>query len=125
MTHLVAVYGTLKEGYSNFDLMTDSGAKHLLTTVTKDKYVMYDGGFPMVNKPEPGMEATPVTVQVFEVDTLQRLDWLEGHPDHFCREEVEVEGSDVTPWMYFGPKNHGRSARVEDGNWVEWGIYGW
>lgn len=116
MTHLVAVYGTLKAGNSNYSLMEDSGARHVVTTVTKNRYQMFDGGFPMVSKAAP---ETPVHVEVYEVDTLQQLDWLEGHPDHFCRERVEVVGHEEHPWMYFGPEYHGRAETVKDGNWQE------
>ena len=124
-TPYVAVYGTLKKGYSNHDLMVQSGAEHLVTTVTKNKYRMMDGGYPAVYKEDP---VCPIHVEVYKMENMALLDMLEGHPDFFHREVVEcmVPGIDVhapstvPAWMYFGPEGEqGREAVVSDGNWKE------
>ena len=126
MKQLVAVYGTLKENESNYWLMEESGAKLVDSGTTEANFTMYDGwGYPRVVYHKIGL--TPIHVQVFEVNTLQHLDDLEGHPDFFRRREVLINlygtGVDavdkVTAWMYFHPPIEGQEDDIrEDGYWT-------
>lgn len=93
---LVAVYGTLKKGRGNHHVMENSGGSNMFLTTTKREYTMHDGGFPKVVKGN----TSRIGVEVYEVEYLAHLDYLEGHPTHFKRELVELEGTDKTAWMY-------------------------
>lgn len=102
--HKVFVYGTLKSGYGNNRIL--EGAVLLGRGYSKYKYEMYcNGSFPYVI---PGDKKLSVLGEVWEVNdkTLERLDWLEGHPTHYKREVIEVQllGDDnlVSCSMYLG-----------------------
>lgn len=120
MSNLVAVYGTLKRNEGNFRVTEASGADFLTSTVTKDKFTMYGGwGFPRVVFDG---DTSPIKVEVFRVETFDYLDSLEGHPDFFCRKEIEVEGIEGKVWMYFHPPiddQYNINVIVEDGFWSQ------
>ena len=120
---LVAVYGTLKRGEGNHGVMEADGGKFVGKAKTIHSYCMYGGwGFPRVTK---DAEVSPIHVEVFEVDTTQHMDSLEGHPNFFRREQVQValdmpNGEEVVnlAWMYFHPPVSGGGDIVEDGLWL-------
>jgi gamma-glutamylaminecyclotransferase len=108
LSHTLFVYGTLKRNFSNHHLLKDS--KFLGTGRTKEKYAMYESGIPFVVKNEP---VSSIYGELYQVDdaTLQRLDRLEGHPDWYCREQVELitaTEQTVTAWIYFNPEKSGQ-----------------
>lgn len=101
---LVAVYGSLKRGFGNHSILSES--KHplpLYTGLTEERYCMYSlGSFPAITKTATAL----IEVEVYSVDksTLSRLDRLEGHPYFYQREEVKIvtdTGMTVTAWIYF------------------------
>tara|TARA_R100001377_G_scaffold59929_1_gene36198 strand:- start:303 stop:785 length:483 start_codon:yes stop_codon:yes gene_type:complete len=104
--NLVAVYGTLKKGYSNYHRHLSS-AKFVGSGVTKDRYPLLIQGLPyMVEHKGIGYN---VDVDVFKVsdNTLNSLDALEGHPTWYTRKEIPIatkEGKLLTCWVYFNPK---------------------
>jgi gamma-glutamylaminecyclotransferase len=85
----VFVYGTLKQGYSNHYLLSSSKQD------TSEAYVdgiLHNGwGFPCM-QPYRRSEGFCVKGEVYTVDleTLDNLDALEGHPDFFYRTQVDV-----------------------------------
>ena len=102
----VAVYGTLREGFGNHRLL--GGAEIIGTGETNDKFRMADYGIPYVYKPANHKDsAGHIHVEVYRpVDYKQwdKLDSLEGHPHHYCREKVTVtvDGiGEVEAWIYF------------------------
>lgn len=104
---LVAVYGTLKKGYSNyFSYLTK--ASFVGSGKTVDKYPLIIKGLPyLVGKRGLGHN---VEVDVFKVSDmlLDRLDQLEGHPNWYYREEVDIKmsnGATHKCWVYFNPKD--------------------
>ena len=104
---LIFVYGTLKHNFSNHHLLNDS--EYLGDGHTKEKYAMYTNGIPFVIKSEA---ISTITGELYRVDdnTLSRLDRLEGHPNWYCREQVEIaldSGNTVTAWIYFNPEKNG------------------
>lgn len=76
------VYGTLKKGHGNNVLLNKS--EYIGEAVTKEKFVMTDGGFPYVLRPEDMSNEMPVghiLGEIYRVDdpeTVQSLNWLEG-----------------------------------------------
>ena len=134
-TKLVAVYGTLKQGYGNHHVMQADKGEFVSAGVTVLPFKMFGGwGFPRVVE-EMNMDGNGVHVEVFECPDVQHMDSLEGHPHFFCRKEVEVvidvtteedialsggmlQGSyeKVTAWMYFHPPTEGEV--LESGCWT-------
>ena len=111
MEQLVFVYGTLKKGFSNHRLLASSELLGRARTV--EAYAMYSTGVPIVIKDE---SVSPITGELYRVGeaTLVYLDSLEGHPDWYRREEVDVllEAEDEEPrmekaWIYFNRDKRG------------------
>ena len=103
--NLVAVYGTLKKGFSNYHAYL-TNSKHLGSGVTKQKYPLVVNGLPYL-LPQVGVGHN-VKVDVFKVSdlTFKKLDSLEGHPRWYKREEIEInmDGKpNLTCWVYFNP----------------------
>lgn len=104
--NIVAVYGTLKRGYSNYySYLTDS--KFVGSGRTEDKYPLLVQGLPyLLNEKGVGHN---VKVDVFKVsDTvLNKLDRLEGHPNWYCRERIPIrlkKDKVVSCWVYFNQR---------------------
>ena len=103
--NVVAVYGTLKKGYNNYsNYLTKS--RYVGKGETIDKYPLVIEGLPyLVNRKGIGHN---VNVDVFKVSdqVLDRLDQLEGHPQWYRREKIDIEladGSTISCWVYFNP----------------------
>jgi gamma-glutamylcyclotransferase (GGCT)/AIG2-like uncharacterized protein YtfP len=87
----VFVYGTLMKGYKNHRLIdSQKTSKFLGKGVTQDNiFTMID----LVNFPgviEKGV--TNIVGEIYEIDlnTLQSLDYLEGHPNFYRRKVVNI-----------------------------------
>ena len=102
LTSLVFVYGTLKKGFGNHQLLEQSDfLARAFITRTK---LLNLGAFPAVivgGRKE-------VEGELYEVNskTLERLDRLEGHPSFYERRKVLVYPLDfglppVPAWCYF------------------------
>ena len=110
--NLVAVYGTLKKGYSNYySYLTSS--KHIGKGETNEKYPLVISGLPYLIE-EKG-KGHNVEVDVFKVSgtVLSQLDRLEGHPKWYKRKQVEMRmssGKILVCWIYFNilEKSKGR-----------------
>lgn len=104
--NLVAVYGTLKKGHSNYNNYLIS-SKHLGKGETKDKYPLLISGLPYLI--EDKGKGHNVDVEVFKVSgsVLASLDILEGHPNWYRRKQVEIKMKDgklLLCWIYFNIK---------------------
>jgi gamma-glutamylcyclotransferase (GGCT)/AIG2-like uncharacterized protein YtfP len=115
MEDLVFVYGTLKQGYGNHIRLERS--EFIGDDSTED--AVFDlrcwGGFPAVYKGG----VTKVKGEVYRVDerTMQSLDSLEGFPDFYNREKVNLE-SGIEAWIYFIPDNTDRTGEpCPTGEW--------
>tara|TARA_E500000178_G_scaffold176914_1_gene175696 strand:+ start:6097 stop:7095 length:999 start_codon:yes stop_codon:yes gene_type:complete len=99
---LVAVYGTLKSGHTNHDVLGDSSLVGVGKTVSK--YAMQKSGIPYVYEHE---HRDQISVEVYEVTsdaTKLSLDHLESHPHFYERKLTDIEltdGSVRTCWLYF------------------------
>lgn len=96
---IVGVYGTLKKGGSNHGLLSDSQFIGLASTLPAYSLVSM-GGYPGLL---PGEDT--VLLELYEVDdkTLYYLDALEGHPNYYRRELIEViteKGEKGEAWVY-------------------------
>lgn len=114
-TNYVAVYGTLKKGYSNYWNYLSGASSFVGSGTTKDKYPLVIKGLPYLIK-NKGVGHN-VSVDVFRVTdkNLKKLDQLEGHPNWYRRElvPIKIENKLVTAWIYFniretaeGEKHH-------------------
>ena len=102
------VYGTLKRKFHNHYLLESS--KYLGNGHTKSKYALYESSIPFVIKDE---HVSVIYGELYEInnETLKRLDRLEGHPNWYCREQVEIiteSGQTMTAWLYFYPQPNGK-----------------
>ena len=104
--NVVAVYGTLKKGYSNYNHYLRN-SKYVGNGKTQDRYPLLIEGLPfVVNKKGVGHN---VEVDVFKVSNskLADLDKLEGHPRWYKREVIPVKlksGKVIKCWLYFNDK---------------------
>jgi gamma-glutamylcyclotransferase (GGCT)/AIG2-like uncharacterized protein YtfP len=123
---LVAVYGTLKQGNSNHELLSGSSLVGIGTT--PPNYTLLEMG----SYPGAIFGQSKLLVEVFSVDqrTLERLDQLEGHPSFYERllVPIKIDGSEtvVKAWMYtIGHLGSNYSHRpkctnFDDQNRIDW-----
>jgi gamma-glutamylcyclotransferase (GGCT)/AIG2-like uncharacterized protein YtfP len=112
MTDLLFVYGTLRRGHGNHRLVAGC---FVAEAVTVEPFAMDGVGVPKCHRTarHPAW-LRPVVGELMRVDapTLKRVDRLEGHPDWYRRERVQVVRRDLhvpggfvstvaeTAWMY-------------------------
>lgn len=106
-THYIAVYGTLKKGFSNYYAYL-SDSNYICKGKTSMKYPLVVDGLPYLIE-APGIGHF-VDVDIFKVTEacLQRLDRLEGHPNFYKRKQIEIKtlrGNYITCWVYFNMTN--------------------
>lgn len=87
MTHRVFVYGTLKSGFWNHNLL--KGCEFFGGAATEPTYKMIENGFPVI-MPDP--EGKPLAGEIYTVDneTLARLDQLEREGRSYDRKLIDV-----------------------------------
>lgn len=103
--NLIAVYGTLKKGFSNYFRYLKN-AKYIGRGTTAERYPLVVKGLPyLVDKKGLGHN---VVVDLFKVSNtqLQSIDVLEGHPRWYVRKQIKVtsQGRTYTAWTYFNPQ---------------------
>jgi gamma-glutamylcyclotransferase (GGCT)/AIG2-like uncharacterized protein YtfP len=105
------------EGRHNHHLIAEVNGKKIGGGQTKLKYAMIMPSFPIALR---NPKLYPIVGELFEVDALERIDRLEGHPNWYKRYQIKVivNGVEHTAWMYFQEKNSSGSLKVEDhGDW--------
>ncbi len=112
-TELVFVYGTLKSGGSNHSFLRGS------EFIKKDSIsgLMFScPDFPMVI-PDPA-NLNLITGEVYEITkkVMKKLDWVECHPDFYCREKVITENG-LEVWVYFYKDSLEGLESIPSGNW--------
>lgn len=115
----VFVYGSLMRGLHNHHCLT--GARFLDTAETLDRFVMYNLGYYPGVMPTGRKDAATVKGELYTVsqDTLDRLDSLEDHPDHYIRTSTKL-ASGRTAWMYiYRGQRPLETAIVPNGDWRE------
>lgn len=119
---LVAVYGTLRKGYGNFQRLLSEN-KYVGTYETTPIYNLYNlGAFPGMTKEG----STSVTLEVFEVDEkkLEELDSLEGYDidrskDANFYEREPIETPFGTAFTYFYYRGTLPANLIKSGDWKE------
>lgn len=94
--HLVAVYGSLKRGFGNHQLLTD--AEFLGEDTIGGWRMLHLGGFPGIID---GNSEEIILIEAYKVsdDEFTRLDSLEGYPSFYNRKQVSTSFGDA--WIYF------------------------
>ena len=114
----VAVYGSLRKGLGNHRLLESS--EFLGVSELPDCFKMYSlGAFPYVSKE---ITPHPVVCEVYSIDdaTLQNLDFLEGYPSFYDREEVELEGFGACNVYYIRNDDGYKGDEIDTGDWSEY-----
>lgn len=111
--NLIAVYGTLKKGFSNYFRYLKN-AKYIGRGTTAERYPLVVKGLPyLVDKKGVGHN---VVVDLFKVSNtqLKSIDALEGHPRWYVRKQIEVtsQGRTYTAWTYFNPQEIGAGTEL-------------
>jgi gamma-glutamylcyclotransferase (GGCT)/AIG2-like uncharacterized protein YtfP len=115
----VAVYGTLKHGHCNHDLLIEC---KLVGALWIEGYTMHSlGAYPAVTRENYLVNfegPTPdIWCEVYEVSddiTQIRLDRLEGYPHLYQKEVVNTIIGDVTLYTMQGAEEH---ERITNGEW--------
>jgi len=111
--HLVFVYGTLRQGESNHNYLTDS--EQLGRFDTQPEYALHDLG------PSPGLVAGHQSIhgEVYRVDeeTLAKLDVLEDVPVEYRRETIETPYG--TAWIYIYQDASRLDSIIDSGDWCQ------
>jgi len=118
----VAVYGTLRKEGRNHGLI--SGLKYLGSFESNPEYEMRSiGVFPGIKK----YGNTSIYLEVFEVDmnTLKRLDELEGYKGYNNERNYYDRQIIITPWgrtliYFFKPEFKTANPIIKSGNWIEY-----
>lgn len=106
---MIAVYGTLKKNYGNYEALIEPYLKNgkikfIGSGKTKEKYKMYASGIPFVVQNE---HLSNIAVEVYDIKNkkiLVDIDALEGHPQWYQRRKVPIildNGKEVQAWLYF------------------------
>ena len=85
---ILFAYGGLKRGFDNHFHIVGT-AKYLGLGASIQKYAMYRSGAPIVLKHE---KISKIYGELYQVSslTLNSIDQLQGHPDWYRREKVEI-----------------------------------
>ncbi len=115
----VFVYGTLRKDYWNHKYYLKN-SKFVGKGRTKHKYALYADNIPYVIENE---NISHIVGEVYCVDeeTLERLDYLEGHPTCYKRKKVPIileSGEEIEAWLYFYPEPYG--DLVESGDYKDY-----
>lgn len=98
MKHRVFVYGTLRRGYYNHELLKSS--EYLGDYHTGLGYTKIQGpGFPFLVKDPDGEGCLGEVYNVTSL-TLEMLDRLESHPDFYVRSLITVDGMEGKTKVY-------------------------
>ena len=116
--HIVAVYGTLREGQGNWRWALRNRSEKLGDAVVSGFDMYNTGGFPAVVH-TTGEGQRDISIEVYEVDdeVFADLDRLEGYPHMYTREQVDTEYGPA--WLYIWNSPLGGLEYIPGGDWVE------
>ncbi len=114
---LVFVYGTLRRGESNHQVLDSSS--YLGISRTDSCFEMFDlGDFPGIVL----AGTTSILGEIYAVDdtTLKAIDRLEDHPDFYQRDRVRLrDGQEVYSYV-MKPAQVKNCPLIPSGDWVEY-----
>lgn len=84
----VFVYGTLMQGFGNHRLISGQGGRFVGEAVLAGYEMFSFGGFPGIRL--TSREDSLVRGEVWEIEDIAPLDYLEGHPRFYLRTSVVV-----------------------------------
>jgi len=99
----VAVYGTLKKGYSNYHHYLQ-GSPYVGAGETMNKYPLVISGLPYVMSKKGVGYNVDVDVFLVSQSKLKEIDGLEGHPTWYERKQINIlmsDGMTMVAWLYF------------------------
>jgi gamma-glutamylcyclotransferase (GGCT)/AIG2-like uncharacterized protein YtfP len=115
-TFLLFVYGTLKRGGCRHGPL--AGQRFLGETRSRPMYALYDlGNYPGLTMDADAGQAVHGEVYEVEETLLSWLDIVEGSPDWFKREPIEVAGFSEPVWAYFYQGDPASVPRIASGRW--------
>jgi molybdenum cofactor cytidylyltransferase len=113
-TFRLFVYGTLMRGGVRHDVLRDQ--RFLRAAVTRPKYLLFDlGAYPGLVVAETGGRAIHGELYEVEQRLIPQLDGMEGAPELYRLEPVQIEGESgpVFSYLYKRP-TEGRALREDD-----------
>lgn len=114
---IVAVYGTLRNGGSNFRLLKNS---KFITNLKLKGFDLFDLGY----FPGAKLGSKSILVELYEIDqqTLKNLDYLEGYrgpnnSNHYNRISITSQGYTFYIYTYCLKTNN--NQLIESGDWFD------
>ncbi len=115
-TFLLFVYGTLKRGGCRHGPL--AGQRYRGETRTRPGYALYNlGDYPGLTSDRENGQAVQGEVYEVEETLLSWLDTVEGSPDWFKREPIDIEGFSEPVWAYFYQGDPAGGQRIASGRW--------
>lgn len=112
MKHLLFVYGSLRPGGTQHQLLT--GARYLGRHRTEPCFTMHDlGEYPAVV--EPGHHAIVGDIFVVDAATLARVDDYEGYPHEYTRRLIATPFGSA--WIYLYCPDCAGVGVIGSGDW--------
>jgi len=97
----VFVYGTLKKGFGNHHFLE---AAYFMGTASVPGILLSLGGFPGLILEENGWNVKGEVWRINKELDLPALDRLEGHPSHYTRKEITIQGYGLVSTYEYNPK---------------------
>ena len=118
---LIATYGTLRKGGSNYHVNEWSQATHKFTGKTKECYDLYAfcHAYPSVSLAH-SEHKKQVVVDVYETETLGFYDNLEGYPVFYNRSVITVldaDGNEHEAYIYHIDRQ--QEVPILSGDWFD------
>lgn len=114
-SHIVAVYGTLRQGHGNHRLLDNDDVEYLGSWRTENAAwrMVSLGGFPAVVPGEGN-----ISVEVYKVSqpVLQSLDTLEGYPHLYQKTRLETPHGRATMYV-MSREAVQHTEHIESGDW--------
>jgi gamma-glutamylcyclotransferase (GGCT)/AIG2-like uncharacterized protein YtfP len=129
---LIAVYGTLKQGYGNNAILSEGGAEFVGEGIVSG-FKLYHAGFPVAHR----SEGSTTLVEIWNIgvtntseramNVLRRLDRLEGEGTMYNREAIVVDigGQGRLVHMYIGNPTFWDFDRMGEERQDDEGNYYW
>lgn len=106
----VAVYGSLKRGFSNHFLLMNDYSEYYTSGTTDSGYSMFSlGGFPGVVRDKESDNKIFIEIYKINSNILSNLDLLESNGSFYTRELINIslpKSEIMKCWMYLLPNNY-------------------